>query len=92
MEYDPIVWELFGVCGRFAESLRGIPLDCCEEIKEEHKSFGDEAFDEHWISCSDFISNVNESGRKPAEAHKLADYIKGLGNSEETRLIMWFSQ
>ena len=91
-EYNPKFWELFGVEGKYSSNSREIPTDCCKEIRDYYLSFGDEAFQEHWISSDIFISNVGNSGTKLDDANSLVSKIKSLGNLGEMRLILWFSQ
>ena len=91
-DYNPSLWELMGVEGKYSTNVRNIPDSSCSEIKEHHKSFGKEAFDEHWISCNDFIENVIKYGASIAEANDIVDRIKKHGEPLSMRLILWFTQ
>ncbi|CUI08657.1 hypothetical protein BN2497_12091 [Janthinobacterium sp. CG23_2] len=91
-EYNPPLWELFGILGRFPSGLRGLPGDCCTDIKDHFTSFGMEAFDQHWVSCCEFRDAVVALPHADREANRLLEKIAGLGKLEEMRLIMWFSQ
>ncbi|MDQ1923046.1 hypothetical protein [Massilia pseudoviolaceinigra] len=91
-EYNPPLWELFGVAGRFPSGLRGLPAVCCTEIKNHFISFGTEAFDEHCLPCTEFRDAVAALPHDDKEARRLLEQIAGLGKLEEMRLILWFSQ
>ena len=92
-EYNPSFWEAFGVEGRFSKNSKDIPFDCCKEIRLHHESFGDEAFQEHWLYCNTFLAKV-ESGnnQKNKTTINLLSKIKSLGQPREMRLILWFNQ
>ncbi len=91
-EYSPEIWELLGVAGKYSKNTRPFPDDCCEEIKNFYKSFGSEAFDEHWLTCIDFLANVKKYRSTSKEACHLALRLKELGDPNKMRLILWFSQ
>lgn len=92
-EYDQDVWELFGIKGKYSENeLKGLPDDLSLEIAKYHQSFGLEAFDEHWISCSEFIENAKRHTPPVVGATNLISQLQMLGNSQDMRFIMWFSQ
>ncbi len=90
-EYDPNFWQNLGVEGRFSNKLNGLPKDMCNEIHTHHKSFGNEAFDENWLSCEKFIENIKENYPDVYES-TLIKKIKKIGNPSDMRLILWFSQ
>jgi len=91
-DYDQTLWVLFGVEGRLSSNARSLPTDSCEEIREYHKSYGDEAFQEHWISCKEFVENTKIFSGIGTQADDLAAKIRELGDLDEMRLILWFSQ
>ena len=94
-DYDLIVWSLLGIEGKYDyKKLKGLPSNLSREISNYHKSFGLEAFQEHWISCLEFIDNASESESALLNSNvkKLKNKILELGNPNEMRLIMWCSQ
>ncbi|HED33913.1 MAG TPA: hypothetical protein ENJ08_06800 [Gammaproteobacteria bacterium] len=91
-DYNPGVWELFGVEGRYSKNECGLPLDCCKEIRDYYGSFGDEAFQVHCISGVNFLSNVETHGAGNSVATSLAKKLLELGNPDDMRFILWFSQ
>lgn len=91
-EYNPEIWGLFGVEGRFSPNECELPSNCSKEVRDYYNSFGDEAFQVHSITGVDFISNIETYGAENTVAISLVQKLKKLGKPSNMRFILWFSQ